>query len=493
MQFRRLVPLAVLFVIAMAPAGAVKGQAADSGAGPVLSLDEAIALAARNNPEHLQLVNDRGAAAAAKRAAYGAFLPSADLSFTGQYRKEGAQPINGVTFSTDSDIYQSSYTLGLRYNISRAMFLNPRLQSANVDAVEADIAGSQQNLRATVAQQYFTVLQSQANAQLQDTLVSAAQLQLDLSRARAAVGSATQLDVARAEVALGQAQVAALRAHNQVDIDMIRLFQTMGVPQPPNTELVTAFPVSEPGFSLESVLEMAQRQNPGLEALRARDRVASLNVGVERSQYFPSLSLSTGWGGYTYQYTNDNFLVGQAQVQRASCFQRDSIRAGVGLAPLGGCGSPVLSQAEVEAIQSENDQFPFDFTRQPMSLTAVVSLPLFDGFTREQRVQEAVAQRNDARYQVRARQLQLSADVTAAYLTLVTQLRAVEIQERNAVKAREELALAQERYRVGSGSFLDVSDARSAFERAESERITAVYEYHKAFAALESAVGRPLR
>jgi hypothetical protein len=31
------------------------------------------------------------------------------------------------------------------------------------------------------------------------------------------------------------------------------------------------------------------------------------------------------------------------------------------------------------------------------------------------------------------------------------------------------------------------------FERAESERINAIYDYHKAFAALESAVGSPLR
>ena len=33
----------------------------------------------------------------------------------------------------------------------------------------------------------------------------------------------------------------------------------------------------------------------------------------------------------------------------------------------------------------------------------------------------------------------------------------------------------------------------AAYERAESDRINAIYDYHKAFAALESAVGRPLR
>jgi hypothetical protein len=36
-------------------------------------------------------------------------------------------------------------------------------------------------------------------------------------------------------------------------------------------------------------------------------------------------------------------------------------------------------------------------------------------------------------------------------------------------------------------------DSRNAFAQAESDRIRSVYEYHRAFAALESAVGRSLR
>jgi outer membrane protein len=69
----------------------------------------------------------------------------------------------------------------------------------------------------------------------------------------------------------------------------------------------------------------------------------------------------------------------------------------------------------------------------------------------------------------------------------------VELQETNSVAAREALSLAEERYRVGASTFVDVAQARADYERAETERINAVYDYHKAFAALESAVGRPLR
>jgi outer membrane protein len=94
---------------------------------------------------------------------------------------------------------------------------------------------------------------------------------------------------------------------------------------------------------------------------------------------------------------------------------------------------------------------------------------------------------------VKAQQLSLTADVSAAYYTLVTSARTAQLQEQNAAKAREELVLAQERYRVGAATFLDLNDARASYERAENDRINAVYEFHKAFAALENAVGHPLR
>jgi outer membrane protein len=53
--------------------------------------------------------------------------------------------------------------------------------------------------------------------------------------------------------------------------------------------------------------------------------------------------------------------------------------------------------------------------------------------------------------------------------------------------------LAQERYRVGAGSALELSDAQNSVQKAEGDYITAVYDYHKAVAALEAAVGGPLR
>jgi outer membrane protein len=122
-----------------------------------------------------------------------------------------------------------------------------------------------------------------------------------------------------------------------------------------------------------------------------------------------------------------------------------------------------------------------------------VSLPLFDKFGREQRLQEAQLARDNARYDVRKQELQLSADVTSAWTSLQAAYRTVGLQEQNAAAAQEALTLAQARYRVGVSSFVELVQARNDYERASTDRIAAIYDYHRAWAALENAVGRPLR
>jgi outer membrane protein len=485
----------VLAALALLPAVSAAQNAMPTPGAP-LTLDDAIMIARRNNPAYLQIANNRRTADAAVRSARGALLPSADASFGSRYQQGGQQVFNGLSFTNSSDAIQSSYGLNLGYRLSSATFVNPKAAMANRDAVEADIVGNSEQLRAAVTQQYLSVLQAQARSALQDTLVKTAETQLELAKAKVAVGSGTSLDIRRAEVALGQQQVALLTARNNVEVEKLRLYQQMGVQQPENVQLTTDFPINPPNIALDQLLDMARRQNPAIVALRSRERAASLNVKVAQAAYTPTLQLSTGWGGNSYQYTDDNFLVNQARAgvlgQQAQCFQQDSIRTRVGL-PSGNCGAIQFTDAQAAAIRSKNSQFPFKFQRSPLALSAQLSIPLFDNFNREERVQQAAVNRDDAVFNVKAKDLALTADVTQAYLTLRTNAQTVALQEQNALKAKEELAYAEERYKVGASTFLDVVTSRGTYEQALIDRVNAVYDYHKAFAALENAVGHPLR
>ena len=122
-----------------------------------------------------------------------------------------------------------------------------------------------------------------------------------------------------------------------------------------------------------------------------------------------------------------------------------------------------------------------------------ISLPLFDGLNRERRVAEARVAESDARLAVTAREQQLRADVRAGVLNLQTSYRSAALQREVAANAAEELRLARERFRLGAGTSLEVTDAQTRLAEAERAVIDAVYTYHKSLAALEALVGRSLR
>src|SRR5450759_2564624 len=143
-------------------AGAVQASAQvtprDSTGQATLTIDQAIELARRNNPELQQIQNNRINARAAVRSAYGALLPSADASLSMQRQQGGQQIFSGASLGASSDVNQSGYQIGLNYRINSATLITPSLQRANRDAVEADITGATETLRSNVRQQYLCLL-----------------------------------------------------------------------------------------------------------------------------------------------------------------------------------------------------------------------------------------------------------------------------------------------------------------------------------------------
>ena len=480
-------------VIAQTPtAGAV------STVGSNLSLADAITIARHNNPAFQTTLNSRRTANAAYRSTMGALLPSLSSSLGGEYREGRPQIVSGQSFGSTNNTLGTSGSLNLNYSVAVGAFAERKAQRANLEANDADILAAEQNLRIAVTNQYIAALQAQARAMLQDTLLVTTSAQLDLAKAKLQVGTGTQLDVERAEVTNGTQRVQVLLAKNQVDIEKLKLFQQMGVQPVLSAQLEALTSMTLPTLSLEQILEMARKQNPVLVGLEARQDFASHEVSVAKSLYYPSLSLSAGLSGYTNKYTDTEQLISSglasAANSKASCIRSEEVRAAVNLPnQLSLCNSIAFTPAQESAIRSSQSQYPFGFTRSPYGITASLSLPIFNGFRREQSIENANVQRKNAQNNVRDQQLRLNADVTTAWLTLTTSQQTVALQEQNARTARLALSLAQERYRVGTISLVELVTSRSDFDRAETDRINAIYDFQRAFAQLEAAVGRPLR
>src|SRR3989441_9091053 len=273
-----------------------------------LSLSDAIAVAREKNPAYRQAQNNRAPAAWGVRGAYSSlFIPSISASGGMSYTGPGSQTFLSSSFTQSVSTVSSFYDLGLSWQLSGTTLSQPGLAKAQQRATDADVAGAENALVTGIKQQYLTVLQTRAQADLAQKTLQRNEEFLKLAQARYGVGQATLIDVRQAQVARGQAEVALLRAQTAVSVEKLRLFEQMGVTPPVDdaaVQLTDTFSVETPVWQLTDLLTMAEQQNPALKALRAREGAAAWSVRAATSSYGPALSVSAGGGGVTPHFTH---------------------------------------------------------------------------------------------------------------------------------------------------------------------------------------------
>lgn len=475
--------------------------AAQDGPPTSLSLEQAVQLARENNPGFLKQTNDIGVARSQVRSAVGGLLPTANISNGYGYTAGGERRAESVVLAQQPAYYSADYSLGVNYRLSGQSILAPSVSRSQQRVVERQVAGAGANLDAQVAQQYLTVLQDREQ-------VAQAQKELDrlneyvkLAQAKLDVGTGTPLELRTAQVDAGQAEVALLRARNVAATDAILLGQYMGVSVEPDVQLTSTFSIFEPKWTATQLVEAALQANPTLLAAQANQSAATTQVKAAKTQYLPTLGINVGWRGSVYQAGDINPLV-ESSIQQTgqafqSCQQSNLIAQLLDQAPRD-CSSLDVSNPAVAAqirdrLREDNSGFPFGYTRQPMNAGITISLPIFEGFTRQLQVDQAKAAAADARHDVRAQELALREQVSAGVRNLETAYQTALLDDKIRQNAEEQLRLAQERFRFGAANSIEVSDAQAKLSQAERDQISAVYDFHKTLAALEALVGRPLR
>jgi outer membrane protein TolC len=502
----------VLLLLAV-PVGSAAAQTTTLAPPPTptqrLTLREALQQARTGSPTLRQALNNVAPARTSVRNAYASFLPTLGASGNVGYTGSGQSQF-GAFFARTSPFITSGFSIGFSWTFDGRTLAAPAQARANLAAADADATAAQVTLEADVTTQYLATLQAAAQVEVNRTQVQRNTDFLALAQARYRVGQANLLDVRQAEVARGTSEVTLLQSEQRLNEAKLELYRRMGQEPPAalgDIALADSFPVLEPTWKRADLIALALDANPQLGSLRSRERAADASVRAARSEYLPSVTASAGWSGFTQQFTDQNVLLQNATAGalgefRQCPFTNNAINLGVAPGPLRDCApanfgldpsGTALTADAAAAVRNANRVFPFDFRAQPFSAQLTVRLPLWDNFSRDVRISQARAQALNAEEQTRARSLQLQSEVASRLLAVETAYRTVGVQARNRDAARDQLQLAQDRYRIGSGSSLEVTDAQAATARAEGEYVNAVYNYHIALTALEQAVGRSLR
>ena len=401
-------------------------------------------------------------------------------------------------FANQPSFLFSNYNLGLEYQINGRTLLAPGQAKADRVATQAQFADAEAVLIFQVTQGYIAVLREAEQLRVSEQQRERASFNLRLAAAQLAVGSATGVDVAQAEVAVGRAEVTVLQTANALETARIRLLQQMGVELDSPFVPTTPFGLSEPLWDREELYQMGLEYNPNLRSLRASRSSSSYGVKMAKSSYLPSLSLRANTSGFTRQASSTALSIQQAEFQAQGSIQNclffnDLFSRLTSPLPSQDCSQLQFTDADAQLIERENRGFPFSFTGQPPIAGFTISLPIFQGLSRQREVTEARVQLDDLDLSLREQELALRADIATTLATVRTAYQAALIEDQNQIVADEQLRLARERFTVGLADFLELLEAETLKVEADREQIAAIFAYHDFLANLEAVVGNPLR
>ncbi len=468
-----------------------------------LTLEEAIDIVLQNNPGLQAAFNDEDVANWNVRSAYGALFPSLSADAGVSWQGAGEQTFGSLTaeqlgFANQPSFMFSNYSLGLRYQLDGRTVMAPGQAKANRVATRAQMAGAEADLVFRVTQGYIDVLRQTEQLRVSEAQRERANLNLRSVAARLAVGSATGVDVAQAEVAVGRSEVTVLQTANALETARIRLLQQMGADLYSPFVPTTPFALSEPRWDRDELYQLGLDSNPNLRSLRASRSSSSYGVKMAKSSYLPTLNLSARTSGFTRRASSTALSIQQGELQAQSSIQNclffnDVFSRLTSPLPSQDCSALAFTDADAQLIKSQNRGFPFGFTGQPPTLGLSISLPIFQGLSRQRQITEARVQLDDLDLNLREQELALRADIATTLATVRAAYQAALIEAQNQTLADEQLRLARERFTVGLADFLELLEAETLKVEADREQIAAIFAYHDFLANLEAVVGTSLR
>ena len=331
------------------------------------------------------------------------------------------------------------------------------------------VRGVAQDVSTTVRLAYLEALLAAEDVRLTDQSVTRVRRTLEETRAMNSAGLASDYDVLRLEVQLANLEPNLRRAENAIAATKRVLLVAIG--RDPRTADATEL---EGRLTDVNVADVAANAPANAELLRQAGANGVGSAGAPDAEQDYQLALSER-SHVRQARLNVELERARLASERAEYFPKLTL----------------FSSYNVTAQQNGTPDF-FGASRQRASFAVAgirVELPIFNGFAREARVQQAgglVAQAATRLEQLEhetARDVHtLTADVREGRLRVDSQRRAV-------AQAQRGYEIASAEYRAGLGSQLQITDAEVALRQSEFNHARAVYDYLVASARLAAVVG----
>lgn len=426
-------------------------------AGEPLSLSQAIRIAlentyqikiAENNLEIARNENDPGVAGA---------LPDVNLnlnvnnSYTNDQRQASfleALSTGGTNISPGVEAVWTLYDGG-RVQLTRQQLENTALRS------EGALRIAIENTMQDVILAYWEVLLREDNLDVTREVLELSRDRIEFEEVKKEYGQASTFDILQTRDAYLNDSTSYVTQLTNYQTAMHNLNRAMGVTDVSRTyELTDALTTDGPDFSLEALRQRMLSNNNQLNNLYVDRQLSQINTQLQESERLPSLNLRTG---ATYNYGRVLFGTGT--------FADGSERELAG-----------------NVNKTLNGFINFSATYN-----------IFNGGVRGINIQNAKIRELNAQHNIDNTRLNLNAQLENAYVTYVNQQRLVEVTTDLLDNARNNLEIAEERFRGGLINSFDYRTIQLQFINASQAQLQAIFNFKQTETELRRLVGDLVR
>jgi len=411
----------------------------------VLTLDDSLRLALKQNPFYQAARAREDQATAAVKEAVAGFFPSVNASGTDVLDKkvfsiEFPSLVPGQPPTKIKMDFTRAYTLAL--NFSLPLFTGGRLiagyktASYNLDATREAIRQSRQETVLNVKKAFYGYLLARSFVTVAEEGVTLAEKHYANVKNLYEVGMASKFDLLRSEVQLANLKPQLIRARNAIDTAEIGLKMLLGLDLAQPVEFKGELTFQAVESDVDENISQALTHRPEINQIEYQKLMAAEMVKLNKGAYLPTVAIG---GAYNYWSNVLN-----------------------------------LNRSNWESYYQVN---------------LVLNIPLFNGFANSAKVGQAKAALRQLEYNQKGLVESVKFEVQEAVLALRQARESLLSQEKNVEQAQEAVRIAELNYSEGLATNLDVSSAQVALSQAKTNQVQALYDYAVALAQIEKSVG----
>jgi len=400
------------------------------------------------------------------------FLPQLTLSSRGRrtFGRSFSQE-EGAILSQTNDFFDAGLSASVNLFDGFEKFASMEEASLREDASRLRLERVREDVVFQVVQGFTSLVVDRelATAREQE-LVAAGELLEEVQRL-VEVGRQPVSDRYQQEATVAEAEAALVEAQRQVALSETTLMQLLRLDPARDYDfrtspLTTIDTLPEPDtYSYEALLGVALARRADLTAARSSLDATGQNIRSARSGYWPSIDLSFNYGS-NWSANSRQAIPGTGTDPRV-----------ITITPDGG-GSPVTF--EVPGTGSSPAFTTPSFVdqldgRRGGSVSLSVSVPVFDRLQTWASIEQAQADRLNARYDLEELRQDIGLQIRQALLDYESAVAQQRASAKRLEASERALDAAQRRYELGAAGFVELVQARSALVSARSAEIGARY------------------